>query len=382
MSSPSKLFRLNKLNSSGEAISVSPIFFRIFKWLFNPRNTGPDLVRTLFIVNPLLMLPMTVILGGLSENFWLHYLYALIVGQTISLTCYSTNSIITLLGFMVFKRKVRRRTLILAGLAEIGPGLWIGFRIAGNATRLLGNEWQPPTFSDYGVGLSIGSLFFCTIILLDLWSFAKIQAHQLENETLQAKLSALNAQMNPHLLFNALNTIAATIASHPEMAEDTTLKLSELYRGILTSSKRNTHSLATELEICRAYLGIESARFSDRLRWSIDLAPGLETVEIPTLLIQPLVENAIKHGISQLVAGGTVSISISQVDDYVQIGVEDDGIGFGNSRLKNGTGTGVSSCRSRLHLTYGERASFTMGPCIQGHGTRVQIRIPMERKLP
>lgn len=263
--------------------------------------------------------------------------------------------------------------------AVMFAGLWLGFEAQGRVDRALGHPWQRPAFADYGSGIAIGSMIFGIIILIDLWIMARAQATRLETEAAQAWLSAIRAQLNPHFLFNALNTIASTVATDPRAAEETTLRLAELYRGILGSSQGMTHPLERELEICQAYLEVESARFTDRLRWRVDADPDAGRIEIPSLLIQPLIENALKHGIAPRASGGRIDVRVSRTDGFVEIAVEDDGIGFGSAPSRRGTGTGLSSCRSRLELTYGSRASFEVGPRDTG-GTRARLRIPVQEE--
>ena len=357
------------------------LFSRAVRWSFNPEGRGPHLLRTLFIVIPALMFPIMVLTTGLQGHFLRRFFYSLCIGEVISLTCASfTNTV----GYISsrFRIKIRYRTYILASAAGMGPGMWLAFHLVDPIwARYFHFRPEIHDLADYGVGFVIGGLILSIITLSDLWITARAEAEKLQTETLQAKLSALSAQLNPHLLFNALNTIASTIPSDPRAAEETTLKLSELYRGILTSSRRASHPLGEELELCRSYLGIEAARFGQRLRWSIDAPTELLPLEIPALLIQPLVENAVKHGISQKAEGGTIAVRVFREPPGLAIVVEDDGVGLGNSISKRGTGTGVSSCRARLELVYQGRASFEIAARADGPGTRVAIRIPEKMEV-
>jgi signal transduction histidine kinase len=352
-----------------------------FTWAFNPKGRGPDPLRALFLINPVMMLVIFIITSGVGPHFWWRYFYGLLIGESVSLTCILNSLIITIISFKIFKIKVPQRTYVMANGAAMVPGLWFGFQVADAFFLFFGERMPAHSYGDYSSGIMIGALFLSMFSMIDLWISSQKRTKELETENLQAKLSALSAQMNPHLLFNALNTIASTISTNPSAAEETTMKLSDLYRGILSSSKRSSHELARELEICRAYLGIESDRFGDRLKWSITVEPGLESIEIPTLLIQPLVENAIKHGISQGAQGGKVEVKISRMDQFISITVEDDGAGFGNSRSTQGTGTGVSSCRSRLELLYQGKATFEICKGAEGSGTLVSIRIPENQEF-
>lgn len=373
---PSSSSRPSQPSGAGAAFSIER-FERLLKWAFNANGRGPQFFRLFLVVNPILIFFVVIVMGGFGDRFWTRYLYALIVGECVSMTCYSLSIITAIVGHKILKVQVPRKTFIWISVAGMFPGLWIGFKVSKRIASLLGNQTEPASYSDYGSGFAIGSLIFGVIVLIDMWSTTRRHAKKLETETLHAKLSALSAQMNPHLLFNALNTIASTISTDPLLAEETTLKLSELYRGILNSSKRNSHSIREELDICRSYLSVESARFGDRLKWTIHSDPKLEPFEIPTLLIQPLVENAVKHGLSQKIEGGTIRVDIIRQETFVHITIEDDGIGFGNSTSKSGTGTGLSSCKTRLELAYQGLATFQALSSENEKGSRIVIRIPI-----
>jgi LytS/YehU family sensor histidine kinase len=184
--------------------------------------------------------------------------------------------------------------------------------------------------------------------------------------------------MNPHLLFNALNTVAALIPTDAARAEDTIVRLSELYRGVLESSRRTSHSLATELELCMNYLNVEQARLGSRLRTELIVDPAIDpvSVQVPVLTLQPLVENAVRHGIGPRASGGTIRLRIQSTPEAgLLVSVEDDGVGFGNS-ARRGSGTALENCRQRLRLGYGERGGLSISAGQSG-GTTVQVRLPL-----
>jgi sensor histidine kinase YesM len=263
------------------------------------------------------------------------------------------------------------------------PALPLGFGAATAVAAVMGWQMRFHSFDDYRQGLLNGLIISSIFFLYRIWKDTikqkqdyELQLKSLENETLKAKLAALNYQMNPHLLFNSLNTIASMIPKRPEAAEDMTVQLSELYRGILVSVRGSSHSLGKELDMVRAYLNIENARFGDRVRFQIQVAPDInpEDVEIPVLLIQPLVENAIKHGLSEKAEGGNVKIQIQRKNAQLRIIVEDDGIGFGNSNNRKGSGTGLENCKMRLRMTYGDAAGIQTSS--GSPGTRCEIFLP------
>jgi LytS/YehU family sensor histidine kinase len=156
------------------------------------------------------------------------------------------------------------------------------------------------------------------------------------------------------------------------------VRLAELYRGVLASTKRVTHALDEELRICEAYLIVEQARFGERLHSRIEISEELRRTgpPVPVLLLQPLVENAVKHGLAPRGTGGAVSIRGRVVDRALELAVEDDGVGLGGSS-QPGDGTGIVNARKRLQLSYGERASLELTPRPEG-GTAAVLRIPLE----
>ncbi len=241
---------------------------------------------------------------------------------------------------------------------------------------------RAPQFSELGSGFV--SLFFtfliCAVLLLyearEAKRTAELRAAEAESKQLRAQVATLTAQMNPHLLFNTLNTIAALTGSNPKAAESVTLQLAELYRRVLDATKREVHSLAEELAICRAYLAIEKARFSDRLSFDISATTG-EDKFLPVLALQPLVENAVKHGIAPLPNGGMIRIRTTQDDRTLTIAVEDSGAGLDAPSKPQSTALG--NLRARLALIYGESASFSLRDR-DGGGAIASLSIPLSWK--
>jgi two-component system LytT family sensor kinase len=195
----------------------------------------------------------------------------------------------------------------------------------------------------------------------------------------EAELRALRAQLNPHFLFNALNTIGYLMRAAPERAFGTLLDLTRLLRAVLKRSGGDFATLGQELELVRAYLAIEGARFEDRLRVVVDVPEPLQASLVPPLVLQPLVENAIKHGITLRAEGGEVSIVARrhETDETLVLQVVDTGMGASESRMTEGRreGLGLASIERRLAAYYGRRGSLeiTSQP---GLGTRATLRIP------
>ena len=205
------------------------------------------------------------------------------------------------------------------------------------------------------------------------------EMHKLATE---AELRALRAQINPHFLFNALTTIGYLIQASPDQALDTLMRLTALLRGMLRRSDGEFISLGEEMELVEAYLDIERARFEDRLRVSIDVPDSLREVRVPALVIQPLVENAIKHGISPLSAGGEVIIQARLVGDLLQVCVRDTGAGSSAEHLRQGRarGFGLNSIEERLDKHFGSAAKFDFRSA-PSQGTTAEISFPVNLAL-
>ena len=194
---------------------------------------------------------------------------------------------------------------------------------------------------------------------------------------LEAKLQALQARTNPHFLFNAINTVASLIPTDPELAEDTLTRLADLLRYTLDSSQHQTVPLAAELEIARDYLEIQSRRFGDRMRWSLDVDPRLDPdrQQVPPLSLQPLVENAVLHGVGGGGAPTAIEIAVAPGGGGVECVVRDHGPGGGSGHV--GSGTSTRDLRERLRLLYGRNDLLRMGPA--GDGGWVSTLVIPER---
>ncbi len=220
-------------------------------------------------------------------------------------------------------------------------------------------------------------LFMSWQDLKDAARSSKLRTEELEKERLQALLTKLKDQMNPHFLFNTLNTVASLIHDDPAKAEKVVVRLSALYQGVLASSEKSYHPLAKELGFCKDYLEIEQVRFGSRLKAKIKPARGLDAgkIFVPVLLLQPLVENAVKHGLSSRASGGNLTVGAELKKENLELWVEDDGVGFGNSNY-SGSGTALENCRKRLDLSFGKEGRLEIARR-EGGGTRVLMTLPL-----
>src|ERR1035437_2720286 len=193
----------------------------------------------------------------------------------------------------------------------------------------------------------------------------------------EAELRALRAQINPHFLFNSLNTIADLIVRDPPRSEAMTLRLATMFRHVLAHSSRSMTTIGEEVEFLRTYLYIEEARFGDRLRVAIDVAPEAAGQAIPSLILQPLVENAMKHGLGPKPGPGNIWISAHIEGDQVCVKIEDDGMGPQSvPAAEPNECHGLTNVAGRLRTLYRDRASVKLA-ARQGGGACVTVRIPL-----
>jgi LytS/YehU family sensor histidine kinase len=188
----------------------------------------------------------------------------------------------------------------------------------------------------------------------------------------RARLEALRMQLHPHFLFNTLNTIAGLIHEAPDKADAMLTALSELLRMSLETSQAQELSLDCEIDFIERYLRLMHARFEDRVRYEFHIAPETRGALVPPMLLQPIVENAVEHGLQPKPGGGLVVISASRDGETLRLSVADDGVGVpGNTPKVERIGLG--NTRARLHELYGERASLTFH---NGTGLTVEIALP------
>jgi sensor histidine kinase YesM len=189
-----------------------------------------------------------------------------------------------------------------------------------------------------------------------------------------AELARLQAQIEPHFLFNTLSNIVGLVDTQPETARRMLVDLTALLRTSLARTRQQRVSLGDELQLLGSYLDIMSVRMGDRLQWRIEADEDARAIQLPPLLVQPLVENAIRHGLEPKTEGGCLAIRCRRDGQSLRIDVEDDGKGFATNE---GGGIGLSNVRERLRGCYGEAASLAL-QALPGGGVRASIRVPME----
>ncbi|HER43555.1 MAG TPA: sensor histidine kinase, partial [Candidatus Eisenbacteria bacterium] len=201
-----------------------------------------------------------------------------------------------------------------------------------------------------------------------------------ENRFIHARLATLRGQINPHFLFNTLNSITALIRTDSEKAREMTRRLSQIFRKSLEDAS-DTHSLEEEMDFIDNYLSIEKVRFGDKLRVSKEIGPGTESFQVPTMILQPLVENAVKHGISRSSNGGLVRIGTERAGGGVEITVENEGPDEGPFRLEAmlSRGIGLRNVKERLELFTCGLGNLEIAPRAGG-GAVVRLFVPDSRE--
>ena len=201
---------------------------------------------------------------------------------------------------------------------------------------------------------------------------------KLRAEAARAELAALQARINPHFFFNTLNTISSLLEEDPEEAENLVQTLADLFRYTFRAAQSGPVRLAEELEFVRRYLSIEQARFGNRLHASWDVSPETRDLPVPGLILQPLVENAVGHGLAPAPQGGTVRVVARIEDGALRVEVIDDGVGLrapGDTLIHDEHGLG--NVRRRLAAQYGPEASLDLSRGPDGRGAVSRLRIPV-----
>jgi two-component system LytT family sensor kinase len=200
---------------------------------------------------------------------------------------------------------------------------------------------------------------------------------RLIHQVVEAELRALRAQVNPHFLFNSLNTIAALVVPEPAKAEEMTLRLAKIFRHVLIHADQPFSSIEEEISFLRTYLEIEKVRFGERLKIEFDVNESVTQLSVPTLILQPLVENALKHGLAAKLGQSELTIRANRKENLLLLSVEDNGVGMkGKSNPGQSIGVGLRNVKERLQTVYGNLATFSFESTPQ-LGSRALVEIPI-----
>ena len=268
---------------------------------------------------------------------------------------------------------------------------WIGARLAplpitaiGLGTGLALGGWlgigNPAFFfqaEGYGsllLGVFFGILGFIFFTTRDDLMEARASLAEQERQRVETELRLLQAQIEPHFLFNTLSNVISLIRTDPDRAESTLVNLTQFLRSTLKRSRETTAALADELNIIRAYLQIQQTRMGERLSFTIDADTSLQQAAFPPLLLQPLVENAVIHGIEPSEAGGTIHVHAEAANGVLTVTVSDDGMGIQSNT--SSSRVGLRNILERLHSLFGDAASLSLSER-SPHGVKAELVIPM-----
>jgi LytS/YehU family sensor histidine kinase len=244
---------------------------------------------------------------------------------------------------------------------------------------------------EYNFAKLVGGIINISILIL-LWNLIYFVIHYMENykkkeiESLiweaavkDYELKTLKSQLNPHFMFNAMNSIRALIEEDPESAKVAITKLSNILRYSLQMERMERVPLEDEVETVKNYLDLERIRFEDRLKYKFDIDRSTQKIEIPPMMIQTLIENGIKHGIAKRTEGGEIQLTSKLLSNAsgqkLKIEIRNSGI-FSEEQLKNSSGFGVSNTKHRLNLLFGENANFTIQN-ENGNTVLAEVEIPI-----
>ena len=324
-------------------------------------------------------------------SFYVNFVFSQCIGL---LTCIS---ILIPRGFL--SRLRRHRALITLLLAVLGmiTGLIAGRALA---AAILGQplDWRTGVVEDSSTfmvslvvsvfGTATGIVYFWTrereAVLSMHTAEVREKAEIVARELTETQLRLLRAQIEPHMLFNTLSNLRALIAQDPPAAQKMLDRLIDFFRASLDASRSEWTSLQREFDLASDYLNLIAVRLGSRLKFELDLPDDLGQLSIPSMLIQPLVENAVKHGIEPALDGGNIRLQARRTGKHLEISIRDDGVGLTQSgspvmsgKPQNaGGGYGTEHLRERLYNLYGESALFDLSPVLP-HGTLVKIVLPI-----
>ncbi len=239
----------------------------------------------------------------------------------------------------------------------------------------LAYTWTDVNLVTWGMLFFIWSLIYFTYIFFQRFRKEEIKNLQLESAKNEYELRRLRDQMNPHFIFNAMNTIRALIDEDPAKAKNAVTQLSNVLRSSLQAGEMDLIPLAKEIDIVKDYLEIEKARYEERLAVTWHVAAGSEKVRIPPLLLQTIVENCIKHGIAKLPDGGSIEITTNLHADAVDIHIYNTGTYDPNAKSK--ASLGLENTKNRLNLSFGKNAWLTIGN-IENQLVLTTIHLPLK----
>ena len=291
----------------------------------------------------------------------------------------------------LFREVIRRNNWLMLPVEKVLPRLLIGvivvsiissllrsgfveiFNLSENKKKLDFSTKLLANIMDYGMLILPWALIYYFYHYIEKSRKQQFDTLKLESLVKELELKTIKSHINPHFIFNALNSIRALIDENPSRARTAITELSNILRSSMQTEKQETVTFEKELNIVRDYLALEHIRFEDRLRVEYDIDEDTLDQPIPPMMLQTLVENAIKHGISKHVNGGMVKIISDFRDEYHELVIRNTGFLNGST---NADGFGLASTRNRLQLLFGEKANFNIRE-INGDTVEATVLIPV-----
>ncbi|MEN6585176.1 MAG: histidine kinase [Sulfuricella sp.] len=326
------------------------------------KKTLSYLVATL-VFNTAIAGMLTMLLPHIS--FWHNFIYS----QCIGLSVLSIN----LLVFTYMKSGIIRwATLAVSLPASVAIGATMAFFIPGVGSWSDSQVWQPMV-----IGLFFGFIGAVTVLLSERIEAEVKQRQLIESESgrrvIEAHLKLLQAQIEPHFLFNTLANVGSLIDGDPALAKELLERLNDWLRVALARARSDRATLGDELDMLENYLQIMKIRFGERLIWRIEVSEDARRSAFPPMLLQPLVENAVRHGIEPKLGGGEIGIRAGIAHAVLRIEVSDNGVGLQD---KNAAGTGLANVRARLATLFGEAGYLTLRGDIEA-GAIATLELPL-----
>lgn len=339
-------------------------------------NHWREWVRTLTatVVLCAVIAVVTQLING--HSYWLNFWVSLGYGESIVVSLMALHALRPQWSDWLLNSLALASGVVL-GMVNLGVVMWF----SGSLGELI---YDPVIlYSNLGIGIFFGGMglfFFYALYRLqamrtELSERRRLEAEHERAETL-SRLKVMQSQIEPHFLFNTLANVQALIAVDPKRAGDMVQALTAMLRTNLSRVRADHTSLGDELTIIEHYLTIQSIRMGDRLRFDIEVPESLKALPMPPLLLQPLVENAIKHGLEPKPGGGEIRIDASDSGSgYCELRVADTGLGTDASAATQGAGVGLNNVRERLQALYGESASLRLQSLPEG-GMQALVRLP------
>jgi sensor histidine kinase YesM len=316
-------------------------------------------------------------LVGISKSFLANLVMSLSVGLSMC-------SLITLLFCILNPQTFSTLSICLILLSGVIGGMVVGLQVGPYVLRRFFSIVIHPE-GDYALKATVLAIFFGGTVTYFFYSKAKLRLVSeaaekeridrlaSEKEALQSKLRMLQAQIEPHFLFNTLSNILSLIDTEPAKGKSMLMDLIRYLRTSLSRTLPDTTTLGQEMDTIHAYLSIQKIRLGNRLRFTIDVPETLRQYPSPPMLLQPLVENAVKHGLEPKVDGGEIKITADEQDGLLRITVADTGLGFSSL---NQSGVGIANVRERLRLLYGGKGRLLLEEN-KPVGVRAVLEVPI-----